>query len=76
LESLESLIKSVKKNRDERLKSVNLIKVEGPTTIRRINIHKYHPSKTLPSSSSNKQQFVERMMDIGASMSVSFGGVV
>jgi hypothetical protein len=55
LDSLENLIKLVKKNRDEGLKYVNLTKVEVPTTIRRIDIHKNHRNKTFSSFGSNKQ---------------------
>ncbi len=67
---MESFIKLAKKKRDEGLKLVNLTKVEGPPTMRKINVHKNFHSKTLHLLVELNNNLLEGLMDIGASMSV------
>jgi hypothetical protein len=40
LKSLENLVKLAKKKRDEGLKLINFTKMEKPTIVCRINVHK------------------------------------
>jgi hypothetical protein len=70
LKSLENLIKLAKKKHDEGLKSINLTKIERPTIVNRINVHKNHRNKTLHLFVEINNHLVEGLVDIGASMSI------
>jgi hypothetical protein len=57
-----------KKKHDEGLKSINLTKMERPTAVNRINVHKNHRNKTLHLLVEINNHLVEGLVDIGASM--------
>jgi coenzyme F420-reducing hydrogenase delta subunit len=67
LELLESLVKLVRNKRNERLKIINLTKVEGNHVVQKVNIHKNH-CKTLHLLVEINNNLLEGLVDIGASM--------
>ncbi len=70
LKSLENFIKLAKKKHDEGLKSINLTKMERPTIVNGINVHKNHRNKTLHLLMEINNHLVEGLVDTSASMSV------
>jgi predicted aspartyl protease len=70
LESLESLVKLAWKKYDEKMKSINLTKIERSIIVCKINIHKNHHGKMLHLLVEINNKLVERLVDINASMFV------
>jgi hypothetical protein len=70
VESLKNLVNLAKKKCSEGLKLINLIKVEGPTIVCRINVHNNHCSKTLHLLLEINNHLVKGLVDTGTSMSM------
>jgi hypothetical protein len=70
LESLESLVKLIRKKCDEGLKTINLTKVEGSHAIQIIIINKNYRSKMLHLLVEISNNLIKRLVDTGASMSI------
>jgi hypothetical protein len=70
LKNLESFMKLAKKKHDEGLKLINLTKMERPTIVNRINVHKNHHNKTLHLLMEINNHLVEKLVDTNASMFV------
>jgi hypothetical protein len=69
LESLESLVKLVRNNHNERLKMINLTKVEVNHVVWKFHIHKNH-CKMLHLLVEINNTLIERLVNIGALMLV------
>jgi hypothetical protein len=70
LKSLKSLVKVARKKHDEGLKTINLTKVERSHVVWRITINKSYRNKTLHLFVEIKNNLIEGLVDIGASMSI------
>jgi len=70
LESMESMVKSTRRKHNEGTKIVNLTKVERMHVIHKININQNYRIKTRHLLVEIKNNFVEGLVDIRASMSM------
>lgn len=70
LEYLESLVKLIRKKKDNSLKSSNLIKLEETLAIHNICINKCHQNKTLHLLIEVNNHLIEGLVDIGTLMSI------
>jgi hypothetical protein len=76
LESMESMVKSTRRKHNEGTKIVNLTKVERTHVVHKININQNYHIKTLHLLVEIKNNFVEGLVDIRASMSMMFAIIV
>jgi hypothetical protein len=76
LEHLESLVKLARRRRDSEANDNQVSMVSAVPTLRKICINKTHRSKTLHLLVEINNYIVERLVDIGASMSVMASGVI
>jgi len=70
LEYLESLVKIIRKKKDDSLKSSNLIKLKETLAIHKVCINKCHQNKTLHLLIKVNNHLIEGLVDIGTLMSI------